>query len=167
MTCGQRAKQRMRDVRARLMGTPNAPEPQPAPKPVYVPKFTMRPPEPEKQWWEYGSDFKMKKPKWRVIISEVADKHCMSVKELMSQSHRPNVTLARQEAIYRVRHELHASWLAIGGMFGRDHTTAIHSYRAYAQRLRRGDFSPLSTQVQRIGDAVPVSACEGGFPRLS
>lgn len=70
------------------------------------------------------------------IVAEVARKHGLRVADLKGPMRMPNMALARQEAVYLLREERQASWSRIGNYLGgRDHTTALYSYRRHAARL--------------------------------
>lgn len=71
----------------------------------------------------------------RQVMDEVAERRGLSVADLKGRSrHRP-VVLARQEAMYLMRHHFaHYSLPLIGSFFDRDHTTVLHGCRAHAAR---------------------------------
>lgn len=72
----------------------------------------------------------------RRIIDEACEKHGVSYGELIGTIRSRNIVLARQEACYRLRVERHLSWSQIGRiMGGKDHTTALHSYRVHKARI--------------------------------
>jgi chromosomal replication initiation ATPase DnaA len=80
-----------------------------------------------------------------LVAQEVAAKHGIRVTEMKSATRVKHVVAARQEAMYRMRHEVLAagapiSFERIGHFFsGRDHTTAFHSVRRYQQKIDRGE----------------------------
>lgn len=76
------------------------------------------------------------------IIEEVAKSSGISVRELKSQSRTQRVAWARQEAMWRMRRELHIPYPTIGRLFSRDHTTAIHGVRRHQARLDAADDLP-------------------------
>lgn len=70
------------------------------------------------------------------IVAEVAAKYGVTVADLKSHRRVKILVTARQEAMFRLRHETTWSLPKIGGFLGgRDHTTAIHSIRQHAKRL--------------------------------
>jgi hypothetical protein len=79
------------------------------------------------------------KPKWLVIQEEVAGKHGVTLMDLRSHRRNRVVCAARQEAMWRMKHETEMSFPAIAMKFGgRDHTTAMHGVEKHAERLRAG-----------------------------
>lgn len=73
------------------------------------------------------------------IIAEVADKHGLTVLDLKSQRRSRMIVVARQEAMYRCRHETGQSLTSIARRFGgRDHTTVVHGVRRHAARIAEG-----------------------------
>jgi hypothetical protein len=75
-------------------------------------------------------------PLWKQIARQVAAKHKVSVKDLVSpRRDRPSV-LARHEAFWRCKKETTMSLPLIGRRFGgRDHTTVLHGIKAHARRM--------------------------------
>lgn len=72
----------------------------------------------------------------RRILDEVCEKHGASYGELIGTIRSRYIVLARQEACYRLRVERLLSWSQIGRLIGgKDHTTALHSYRVHKARL--------------------------------
>lgn len=70
------------------------------------------------------------------IIAQVADRHGLTVAELMGTTRVRLIAHARQEAMWRISRELGRSLPEIGRMMGgRDHTTVLHGIRAYEKRL--------------------------------
>lgn len=55
--------------------------------------------------------------------------------ELVARRRDQHVALARQVAIYLIRELTGVSFARIGGYFGRDHSTAIHSHARIARRV--------------------------------
>lgn len=73
----------------------------------------------------------------RVIIETVAEKHGMSVDEIMSRSRKDRIVAARHEAFYLLR-EAGYSYPQIGRFFGgMDHTTALHGAVKHEAKLKR------------------------------
>jgi len=80
------------------------------------------------------------RPRWRKIMAEVAVKHRVSVIDLESpRRDRPSVR-ARQEAMWRMRHETPMSLPDIGHRLGgRDHTTIMHGIAKYQAHIDAGE----------------------------
>lgn len=75
-------------------------------------------------------------PLWvREIIREVSAKHDISPGEMISDSRRRNVIVARNEAIYLVKSvKMALSSPVIGRWFGKDHTTILHCLSSHAAK---------------------------------
>jgi len=72
-------------------------------------------------------------------LTEVADKHGVRVDDILGERRTAEIARARQEAMWRLRHELHLSFPVIGSVIGgRDHSTVFHGVHAHARRLREG-----------------------------
>lgn len=72
----------------------------------------------------------------RMIVHEVATKYGLKTSDLTGPSTKRSVTIPRQEAMFRIRHERGLSLPAVGQIFGgRDHTTILHGIRAHETRL--------------------------------
>lgn len=63
------------------------------------------------------------------IISEVAQKHGVSVEDVTGDSRRPHHVLARREAAYRLVFELGLSNAGAGKKLNRDHSTILWAIR--------------------------------------
>lgn len=63
------------------------------------------------------------------IKLEVAQKHMISIKDLEGPSRKEEIVEARNEAIYRCRHEAKARLSAIGRFFNRSHATVIYALK--------------------------------------
>jgi len=73
----------------------------------------------------------------RVIIETVAEKHGMSVEEIMARSRKDRIVAARHEAFYLLR-EAGYSFPQIGRFFGgMDHTTALHGAVKHEAKLKK------------------------------
>ena len=66
-------------------------------------------------------------PSPEIIIEETAKCYGVDVSDIMSTSRTAKVTLARQVAMYIIRSLTQLSLPDIGRVFGRDHTTVMHS----------------------------------------
>jgi chromosomal replication initiator protein len=74
-------------------------------------------------------------PSWRFIVRYAALRHGVDDKDILGSSRVPKVSHARQEAMALVRsHTRNTSLPAVGRLFGRDHTTVLHSIRSYEAR---------------------------------
>jgi len=99
----------------------------------------------------------MHQPKWKRILTKVCRKHGVSVKDVLSSSRFRNVTRARQEAVYHVIIETGLTYPAVGRLFNRDHSTAIHCFNMHKKRLESGEVPKheyLSVSKPR-GNATP------------
>jgi hypothetical protein len=77
-----------------------------------------------------------------VIMAEVARKHGIEVRDLLGPWRRKEIVWARHEAVYRMREETSLSFPGIGrAMGGRDHTTALNSYKKFSTALAKGEVS--------------------------
>ena len=73
---------------------------------------------------------------WRVIVREVCEKYGIPVVDLYSDRRARHIVHARQEAMYRIRHETTLSYPQIGLRLGRKHhTTVYHGVLEHAKRL--------------------------------
>lgn len=132
-------------VRARLNGGkpkmvvvhPAAPEPPPAP---YPDPLIVEEPE---------AQVILKTPA-QIVLSEVAEKHDMTVRDLKGESRKLKFVRARQEAAYRLRNELEYSLSQIGRLLWRDHTTILHGINQYKKNLAK--------ETEPFGEASGVSS---------
>lgn len=70
------------------------------------------------------------------VIRDVAEKARITHAELVGPCRKVRFARPRQEAMYRLRHELRLSYPRIGQLLGgRDHTTILHGVRVHAARL--------------------------------
>jgi hypothetical protein len=83
-------------------------------------------------------------PRWRQILDEVAEKHGIGVADITGGSRRYAIQPAKQEAAYRMRHEITVrgqpmSYPEIAKRMGMgDHTSALHAVRKHASRIDGG-----------------------------
>jgi len=64
------------------------------------------------------------------IINIISEFYAVPVKDMESHCRKHDMVLARQMAIYMLKHYTRMSLLKISSLFGnRDHTTAIHSIK--------------------------------------
>ncbi len=70
------------------------------------------------------------------IISTVAKYYEIEISDLIGTSRKKHLVIARQIAMYLMRHEIQSSYPSIGQeLGGRDHTTAIHACEKIAKDL--------------------------------
>ena len=74
---------------------------------------------------------KVGRTKGQRIIIDTARKHMVAVDEIRSACKLRHVVSARWECAYRLRHELHIPYAAIGRILKKDHATIIHACRSY------------------------------------
>jgi chromosomal replication initiation ATPase DnaA len=76
----------------------------------------------------------------REILLEVANKHGLSPQELLEAKHSHKLSSARQELMWRWRHELGYSLPKIARLIGlKEHTSILYGLRCYAARLPAND----------------------------
>lgn len=72
------------------------------------------------------------------IITTVAEFYDLREKDLLTTSRRKEIVRPRQIAMYLLREELKSSFPYIGRRFsGKDHTTAIHSYKKIFEEINK------------------------------
>jgi len=132
-------------VRARLNGgkpkmvvvPPAAPEPPPGPYPD--PLIVEEP----------GAQVILKTPA-QIVLSEVAEKHNMTVREMKGRSRKLRFIKARQEASFQLNFELKYSLSQIGRLLWRDHTTILHAINQHKKNLAK--------ETEPFGEASSVSS---------
>ena len=62
----------------------------------------------------------------RTIVQEVADEHRVPVNDIYKHDRKAYIVAARVCAIRRIRDETGLKLMAIGDLFGLDHSTIIH-----------------------------------------
>ena len=72
---------------------------------------------------------------WQTILTEIANKHGVTLTEMCSERRNRAPVLARHEAMYRLRAETRMSLLAIGERLGRDHSSVIYGIAQHRARL--------------------------------
>ena len=110
------------------------------PEVIVIPVPQVRLPDPsdipQEMLDEYNKHFtNSTKSQVRAIVRAVSEKHSVSVEEVLSQSRKRTLVVARQEAMYRVRSEVGKSLLEIARHFKRDHSTVMHSIEAHGKRI--------------------------------
>ncbi len=87
------------------------------------------------------------------IIQEVAGFYDLKEGDLLTSSRKKEIVKPRQVAMYLLRKELNSSFPFIGRRFsGKDHTTAIHSYKKIARDLE--DNKNLEEEISLIKERV-------------
>lgn len=105
--------------------------------PVVPKKYAIRKDAPKRDWMLIErTEVEIVKPKpnyvWKRILYEVAEKHNVSVEDIISPKRNPHIVRARYESFYRMRNETNLSLPAIGRRCGgRDHTTVMHGIKKY------------------------------------
>lgn len=83
---------------------------------------------------------------WKEIVREVAEEHCVTVKEIMARDNSRRVSHARQECFSRVYDmrfcdgSRRFSTLQVGRLFGRDSTTILFGIDQHKRRNRNMNF---------------------------
>lgn len=100
-------------------------------------------------------------PRVSAILEEVAAVHGVTVKELVGPNRKTSLARARFEAMFKIRRLRnnsggHAySFPAIGEIFGdRDHTTAMHACRRWAEINNIVDADLLRSERQQCLDTI-------------
>ena len=175
--------QRGQTIRARLMGYPLDAERRVRRRPIKVFRVIEEcaPGEPIETREDDALSPLM--PGWKRILIQVARKYRINHGMLLSHMRDPEIVLARNEAVYRMRTELNMSYPQIGRQLSKDHTTCIHSYRRFVKSMLpphgypaipcRADRPPHrgyrrhQGPVGRAADQGPVGAAFGatGLPR--
>lgn len=135
---------RYRAIKRRLWSTPvrpaaHAPEPEPVRLPRDVLFVSTTPPCDDRPVWEpvlTARDIA------RAVVAEVCAKHSVLVNGVMSMRRSAPIVAARQEICWRLRNETTWSLPQIGRFLGRDHTSVLHSCRAYEATLRGERYVP-------------------------
>ena len=71
------------------------------------------------------------------IIETVADFYDLKEKDILNNSRKKEIVKPRQIAMYLLREDLKSSFPFIGRKFnGKDHTTAIHSYKKISEEIK-------------------------------
>jgi len=87
------------------------------------------------------------------IIQEVADFYEIKEKDILSKSRKKEIVGPRQVAMYLLREELKNSFPFIGRKFnGRDHTTAIHSYKKILNEIIKN--KRLEGEIELIKEKI-------------
>lgn len=87
--------------------------------------------------WKHDLSFATPRQRFNRIISRVAEKHQISVADLLGPSPARRFSHPRQEAMAEVKETFAYSLPRIGRLFGgRDHTTVLFGIRAHQARVR-------------------------------
>ncbi len=90
------------------------------------------------------------------IIKSVVDFYDLKERDLLTSSRKKEIVRPRQIAMYFLREELKTSFPAIGRKFnGKDHTTAIHSYKKICKELE--DDKKLEEELDLIKERIHTS----------
>lgn len=85
----------------------------------------------------------------RAIVDAVCSAHRVGIRDLRGNARHPNITRARYDAYYRMRHELSLSFSAIGKLFRKDHTSVIHGYWRHRKGLGKVYFPQVFPKIHR------------------
>lgn len=102
----------------------------------------------------------VKQPKKRTttnqkILKAVSDFYGVAIKEIISRGRRQEIVKPRQIAIFLMRSECQSSYPSIGQQIGgRDHTTAIHSFKQIEEALRNNE--TLKQEIDTIKEKIYV-----------
>lgn len=117
---------------ARMGGKPPAPKPMPVRR--LSPFDPRRAPQVAPERLEPPASI-IPQRKWKTITKEVADKHGVSVENMLSPSRWKELVAARGEAYYRIRRETTMSLPQIGRCFKRDHTSILNGINQHTKSL--------------------------------
>ncbi len=93
------------------------------------------------------------KPDFNLILSEVANFYNISSEEILGQSRKNHIKVARFIFVYLVRNILKFSYPVLGKKLGnRDHTTILHAYKTIERIIK--DNIDYSNEVQSIIDSI-------------
>jgi chromosomal replication initiation ATPase DnaA len=82
------------------------------------------------------SAYAEKKLTWRQVIQQVAEKHNLTVDQVISPDRHRHIVIARHEAMWRLRQETKMSLPQIARALGRtDHTTVRWAINRHAERM--------------------------------
>jgi chromosomal replication initiator protein len=86
------------------------------------------------------------------ILNAVAEFFSVQLKDLTGRCRKKEIVEPRQVAMFLLRDVMNFSYPYIGEKFGRDHTTAIHSYEKINQEINKN--SSLNQKVLLIRDMI-------------
>lgn len=89
----------------------------------------------------------------RAILKCVSEFYGIPTKDIISRGRKQEVVKPRQVAMYLMRLECNTSYPSIGDeVGGRDHTTAIHSYKQVENNLRNNEL--LNDEIESIRERL-------------
>ena len=98
--------------------------------------------------WEGGPEISMAEPVYKRILREVAEKHGVTVNDILSPRRSNPIVHARQEAAWRMKTETAFSYPEIGRrMGGKDHTTIMWAVKRYEEMRESGVFPIINTRL--------------------
>ena len=74
------------------------------------------------------------------IINDVCQRSGIEKEKILSRSRKKEIVAARFACMYLLRKEAFMTFAAIGRLFGRDHTTAIHALSSVENLLDTNDY---------------------------
>ena len=74
------------------------------------------------------------------IINDVCQRSGIEKEKILSRSRKKEIVAARFACMYLLRKEAFMTFAAIGRLFGRDHTTAIHALSSVENLLETNDY---------------------------
>ncbi len=95
-------------------------------------------------------------PSPEIIIEETAKCYGVEISDIMSTSRTAKVTLARQISMYIIRSMTQLSLPDIGRVFGRDHTTVMHSLEKVEKLMKSN--REVSENIRDIKSNVNAKA---------
>ncbi len=87
------------------------------------------------------------------IVRATADHFKLSVDDLMGTSRLAKINFARQIAVYLIRETTDHTFVQIGAIFGRTHTTVLHGYNKMVEELKESEY--LQEKIARIKANLP------------
>jgi hypothetical protein len=76
--------------------------------------------------------------RWMRVLHAVAKQHDIQAQEIMGQSRKKHIVMARFETFYRLRFDLGMSYPKIASLFRRDHTSVLHGVNKVRAKLLDG-----------------------------
>ena len=83
---------------------------------------------------------------WKKILEEIAEKHGVPKRILLSTDKSVAAVRARWELFYRMNTECHLSLAEIGRRVGKDHSTVLYGVRKYKQEMERASQEDTARQ---------------------
>ena len=77
------------------------------------------------------------------IINDVSQRSGIKKEKILSRNRRKEIVAARFACMYLLRKEAFMTFAAIGRVFGRDHSTAMHALRTVENLLYTNDYLML------------------------